>query len=137
MLFPDANRARSYILVALRRPGIEGGKWVPSFGGGAGETIYTLLQRTPYIMWLLPRWNEVAIKVLEPFAVADRPGRPSFRPDARHLSDLASFALFMSVLISIQDQRARRMDMNDAVIEQPSTRSVSATCNSGNEKPQK
>lgn len=84
-----------------------------------GKETHTRYTGTPYLMWLFPRANEVAIKVLEPFVVF------GIGLLVRHFDRLlgaylmaASFALFMSVITCVQERKAQRMDINDAIIEQ-------------------
>jgi hypothetical protein len=84
-----------------------------------GEQMHSRYNGTPYAMWLLPRWSEVAIKRLEPFiALIVGCGIHHFNHPLGAFVITAAISLGIRVGIEHRGNWTRSMDMNDAIIEQ-------------------
>jgi hypothetical protein len=84
-----------------------------------GEQINTRYNGRPYLMWLLPRWNEITIKWLEPYPVLMLGwGIHRFNHSLGAFLMTAAFGLGIRVAIERRMVRTSVMDMSDALIQE-------------------
>lgn len=84
-----------------------------------GEQNHSRFNGRPYAMWVLPRWNEVTIKRLEPI-MAWVVGAIIYHFNHPLGSFMVSAATGLAVKVATEyrGNRARNMDVSDALIEQ-------------------